>query len=340
MISHAVERRGGTSRAYIVSYDGHTTRVGPDAAPSPSPRLTCDAPPPQLHASTHAQKYTRARASSARLCNVVVWQRPSAAPRLWLAPTTAPPSPPARPRTCRSFHSSVVCGRDRRSAAAAARAVTRSANSRCSAYGRARVPLHRSPCVLSLFTTRVARAVRVRCSCLSYPFVFVSFTLHDITRPPSTATIITHRVHTFRIRVLEDRTRSVFDMDTRFSPFPNHVNALSGTTLRRPFFYCPTVRHCYTMYRYNAAGIVSPNQYRHTTTAARTTTMTSSSSYCFEFFVYKSIVIYCVSVLIATNSAAYVSFGGLLMRLLGDPNNLHGFEVDQCVYLLMKKLAF
>ncbi|VVC43139.1 RNA polymerase, Rpb8,Nucleic acid-binding, OB-fold [Cinara cedri] len=38
--------------------------------------------------------------------------------------------------------------------------------------------------------------------------------------------------------------------------------------------------------------------------------------------------------------AAYVSFGGLLMRLLGDPNNLHGFEVDQCVYLLMKKLAF
>lgn len=39
-------------------------------------------------------------------------------------------------------------------------------------------------------------------------------------------------------------------------------------------------------------------------------------------------------------SAAYVSFGGLLMRLLGDPNNLHGFEVDQCVYLLMKKLAF
>ncbi|KAL5235050.1 hypothetical protein ACI65C_002460 [Semiaphis heraclei] len=29
--------------------------------------------------------------------------------------------------------------------------------------------------------------------------------------------------------------------------------------------------------------------------------------------------------------AAYVSFGGLLMRLLGDPNNLHGFEVDQCI---------
>ncbi|XP_075223649.1 DNA-directed RNA polymerases I, II, and III subunit Rpb8 isoform X3 [Lycorma delicatula] len=38
--------------------------------------------------------------------------------------------------------------------------------------------------------------------------------------------------------------------------------------------------------------------------------------------------------------AAYVSFGGLLMRLQGDPNNLHGFEVDQTLYLLMKKLAF
>ncbi|XP_039281786.1 DNA-directed RNA polymerases I, II, and III subunit RPABC3 isoform X1 [Nilaparvata lugens] len=38
--------------------------------------------------------------------------------------------------------------------------------------------------------------------------------------------------------------------------------------------------------------------------------------------------------------AAYVSFGGLLMRLQGDPNNLHGFEVNQTLYLLMKKLAF
>jgi len=41
-----------------------------------------------------------------------------------------------------------------------------------------------------------------------------------------------------------------------------------------------------------------------------------------------------------TRLAAYVSFGGLLMRLQGDPNNLHGFEVDSHVYLLMKKLAF
>ncbi|OQR76924.1 DNA-directed RNA polymerases I [Tropilaelaps mercedesae] len=41
-----------------------------------------------------------------------------------------------------------------------------------------------------------------------------------------------------------------------------------------------------------------------------------------------------------TRLAAYVSFGGLLMRLQGDPNNLHGFEVDNYVYLLMKKLAF
>lgn len=38
--------------------------------------------------------------------------------------------------------------------------------------------------------------------------------------------------------------------------------------------------------------------------------------------------------------AAYVSYGGLLMRLQGDANNLHGFEVDHHVYLLMKKLAF
>jgi len=38
--------------------------------------------------------------------------------------------------------------------------------------------------------------------------------------------------------------------------------------------------------------------------------------------------------------AAYVSYGGLLMRLQGDANNLHGFEVDSHVYLFMKKLAF
>ncbi|XP_074104763.1 DNA-directed RNA polymerases I, II, and III subunit Rpb8 isoform X1 [Cotesia typhae] len=38
--------------------------------------------------------------------------------------------------------------------------------------------------------------------------------------------------------------------------------------------------------------------------------------------------------------SAYVSFGGLLMRLQGDANNLHGFEIDQSMYLLMKKLAF
>ncbi|XP_003696246.1 DNA-directed RNA polymerases I, II, and III subunit RPABC3 isoform X1 [Apis florea] len=38
--------------------------------------------------------------------------------------------------------------------------------------------------------------------------------------------------------------------------------------------------------------------------------------------------------------SAYVSFGGLLMRLQGDANNLHGFEIDQHMYLLMKKLAF
>lgn len=38
--------------------------------------------------------------------------------------------------------------------------------------------------------------------------------------------------------------------------------------------------------------------------------------------------------------AAYVSFGGLLMRLQGDASNLHGFEIDQHMHLLMKKLAF
>ena len=37
---------------------------------------------------------------------------------------------------------------------------------------------------------------------------------------------------------------------------------------------------------------------------------------------------------------AYISFGGLLMRLHGDANNLHGFKQDANVYLLMKKLAF
>jgi len=38
--------------------------------------------------------------------------------------------------------------------------------------------------------------------------------------------------------------------------------------------------------------------------------------------------------------AAYVSFGGLLMRLQGEAANLHGFDVDTRVYLFMKKLAF
>ena len=42
----------------------------------------------------------------------------------------------------------------------------------------------------------------------------------------------------------------------------------------------------------------------------------------------------------STRLAAYVSYGGLLMRLQGDANNLHGFEVDNYIYLLMKKLAF
>ena len=36
--------------------------------------------------------------------------------------------------------------------------------------------------------------------------------------------------------------------------------------------------------------------------------------------------------------AAYVSYGGLLMRLQGDANNLHGFEVDMNIYLLIKSI--
>ena len=35
-----------------------------------------------------------------------------------------------------------------------------------------------------------------------------------------------------------------------------------------------------------------------------------------------------------------MSYGGLLMKLYGDANNLHGFQVEKSVYLLMKKIAF
>ncbi|PIO74975.1 arginine--tRNA ligase [Teladorsagia circumcincta] len=37
--------------------------------------------------------------------------------------------------------------------------------------------------------------------------------------------------------------------------------------------------------------------------------------------------------------AAYASFGGLLMRLKGEAFNLHGFELDSNIYLLIKKAA-
>ncbi|CAK5008889.1 unnamed protein product [Meloidogyne enterolobii] len=36
--------------------------------------------------------------------------------------------------------------------------------------------------------------------------------------------------------------------------------------------------------------------------------------------------------------AAYVSFGGLLMRIQGEANNLNGFEADKNIYLLIKKI--
>eukprot|EP00246_Nothoceros_aenigmaticus_P010060 TRINITY_DN26364_c0_g1_i1.p1 TRINITY_DN26364_c0_g1~~TRINITY_DN26364_c0_g1_i1.p1 ORF type:complete len:158 (+),score=32.47 TRINITY_DN26364_c0_g1_i1:250-723(+) len=35
----------------------------------------------------------------------------------------------------------------------------------------------------------------------------------------------------------------------------------------------------------------------------------------------------------------YVSFGGLLMKLKGDPNNLNSLQIDQRLYLLMRKVG-
>ncbi len=51
---------------------------------------------------------------------------------------------------------------------------------------------------------------------------------------------------------------------------------------------------------------------------------------------------YCTCSLVLVNlfRSAYVSYGGLLMRLQGDANNLQGFETDSNVYLLIKKVAF
>ncbi len=34
----------------------------------------------------------------------------------------------------------------------------------------------------------------------------------------------------------------------------------------------------------------------------------------------------------------YVSYGGLLMQLVGDPRQLQNLEVDACVYLLVRKV--
>lgn len=42
----------------------------------------------------------------------------------------------------------------------------------------------------------------------------------------------------------------------------------------------------------------------------------------------------------ASRLAAFASFGGLLMRLQGDPNNLHGFELDKQIYLLIKRITY
>lgn len=65
------------------------------------------------------------------------------------------------------------------------------------------------------------------------------------------------------------------------------------------------------------------------------------------FFVVIKMLCCCDALIIIIKSfcvqfcrSAYASYGGLLMRLQGDANNLHGFEVDQQIYLLIKKLAF
>ncbi len=34
----------------------------------------------------------------------------------------------------------------------------------------------------------------------------------------------------------------------------------------------------------------------------------------------------------------YVSFGGLLLQLVGDPKKMERLEVDSCLYLLMKRV--
>lgn len=36
--------------------------------------------------------------------------------------------------------------------------------------------------------------------------------------------------------------------------------------------------------------------------------------------------------------SAYASFGGLLMRIQGEANNLNEFETDKNIYLLLKKV--
>eukprot|EP01104_Vermistella_antarctica_P009512 TRINITY_DN2452_c0_g1_i1.p2 TRINITY_DN2452_c0_g1~~TRINITY_DN2452_c0_g1_i1.p2 ORF type:complete len:148 (+),score=31.65 TRINITY_DN2452_c0_g1_i1:72-515(+) len=38
------------------------------------------------------------------------------------------------------------------------------------------------------------------------------------------------------------------------------------------------------------------------------------------------------------NVAVFASFGGLLMKLEGDPRNLQGLEMDQQIYFLMRKV--
>ena len=41
----------------------------------------------------------------------------------------------------------------------------------------------------------------------------------------------------------------------------------------------------------------------------------------------------------SSHSAVYMSFGGLLMKLVGDPRNLEGAEMDARLYILMKRIV-
>ena len=45
-----------------------------------------------------------------------------------------------------------------------------------------------------------------------------------------------------------------------------------------------------------------------------------------------------MSVCCRSNLQVYVSYGGLLMQLTGDPKRLEDLDIDQNIYLLMRKV--